>query len=251
MIDLIKSRINHGNQAIMDIKKAVINEKFTGMPVINKNKPKELIKCRAVCQTGAINGENMTIDLGKCIFCRDCERLFGDEVIRFTNFHKMSATSREKLIIGPDTTIDGFEKNAVIVNKKIRGLFGRSLKLRSVSAGGCNACELELNASLNVNFDMGRFGIEVTASPRHADGIIITGPISENMVFALEETYLAIPDPKIVILAGTCAISGGLFAGSKAISREFLDKYRIDLYVPGCPFHPLTLINGILGLLGI
>jgi len=96
---------------------------------------------------------------------------------------------------------------------------------------------------------MGRFGIDIVASPRHADGIIITGPITENMANALEDAYLSIPDPKIIILAGTCAISGGIFQTSQAHKREFLEKYQVDLYVPGCPIHPLTFINGISDIL--
>ena len=96
---------------------------------------------------------------------------------------------------------------------------------------------------------MGRFGIEFVASPRHADGIVITGPITENMAQPLQICYDAIPEPKIIILAGTDAISGGIFEGSPALNRSFLSKYKIDLYVPGNPIHPLTFINGILELI--
>ena len=109
---------------------------------------------------------------------------------------------------------------------------------------------MELNAAGNVNFDMGRYGIEFVASPRHADGIVITGPISENMAGALQICYDAIPAPKLIILAGTDAISGGIFSGSPALKRDFLSKYPIDLYVPGNPVHPLTFINGVLSLIG-
>jgi Ni,Fe-hydrogenase III small subunit len=130
-------------------------------------------------------------------------------------------------------------------------MFRKALKLRQVSAGGDNSCEMELAACGNVNFDMGRFGIEFVASPRHADGIVITGPVSENMAEALQICYDAIPDPKIVILAGTEAISGGIFEGSPALNREFIRKYPIDLYVPGNPIHPLTFINGVMDLLGL
>ncbi|MNT37853.1 Formate hydrogenlyase subunit 7 [compost metagenome] len=121
--------------------------------------------------------------------------------------------------------------------------------MRQVSAGGDNSCELELNACSNVNFDMSRFGIEFVASPRHADGIVITGPITESMAEPLQICYDAIPSPKIIILAGTDAISGGIFADSLALNRNFLEKYNVDLYVPGNPIHPLTFINGILELI--
>lgn len=143
-----------------------------------------------------------------------------------------------------------YEEYAVKVNREIKRMFGRSLKLRQVSAGGCNACEMELNACSNVNFDMERFGIEFTASPRHADGIVITGPVSENMAAALEDTYLSTPEPRLMILAGACAISGGVFAGSPALDRAFLKGRKVDLFVPGCPPHPLTFINALLGLSG-
>jgi Ni,Fe-hydrogenase III small subunit len=109
---------------------------------------------------------------------------------------------------------------------------------------------MELNAAGNVNFDMGRYGIEFVASPRHADGIVITGPISENMAEAIQICYDATPSPKVIILVGTDAISGGLFANSLAVNRSFLDKYTVDLYVPGNPPHPLTFINGILSMIG-
>ena len=125
------------------------------------------------------------------------------------------------------------------------------MKLRQVSAGGDNSTELELNACGNVNFDMGRYGIEFVASPRHADGIVITGPICRNMAEPLEITYKAVPSPKIIILAGTDAISGGIFEGSTAIDRSFIEQNYIDLYVPGNPVHPLTFINGVMDLIGI
>src|SRR5512147_2107350 len=124
------------------------------------------------------------------------------------------------------------------IRKEIHRLFKGSLKLRQVSAAGDNSCEWELNASNNVQFDVSRFGIEFVASPRHADGIVITGPISENMAEPLQICYDATPDPKIIILAGTDAISGGIFADSQALDRSFLNRYPIDLYVPGNPVHP-------------
>jgi len=125
-----------------------------------------------------------------------------------------------------------------------------SLALRNVSAAGCNACELELGACSNVNFDMGRYGLDVVASPRHADALILTGPVSANMAMALRETWEAIPAPKVLILSGTCAISGGIFNGSKALSREWLESITPALYIPGCPAHPLSIIHGLMSLLG-
>lgn len=248
MFDTLKSRIYQGDQAIPDIKKAEIGHLFRGLPVINKQNCSECYKCEEVCPTNAIS-KDISIDLGKCIFCGDCERVCKSNSIKFTNYHKLSSTSRECLIINQYVDQNAFKLNSIRTSEKIQKMFGKSLKLRQVSAGGCNGCEMELNACSNVNFDMGRFGIDIVASPRYADGILITGPITENMANALEDAYMSTPNPKIIILAGSCAISGGVFQNSDAISREFLEKYKIDLYIPGCPVHPLTVINGILEFL--
>jgi len=248
MFDTLKSRIYQGDQAIPDIKKAVIDEKFRGLPLIDRQNCSNCNECINVCPTNAIN-QDISIDMGKCIFCGDCERKCPQNAIKFTNFHKISSTSRESLIIDSNITQESFESIAVKSTKEIKKLFGKSLKLRQVSAGGCNGCEMELNACSNVNFDMGRFGIDITASPRHADGLIITGPVTENMAKALEDAYLSVPDPKIIIITGTCAISGGVFQKSDILKRDFLEKYKVDLYIPGCPVHPLTVINGILDFL--
>ena len=157
----------------------------------------------------------------------------------------MASDTTEGLIIGEKT-----DEIQVRVSEMIRKLFGRSLKLRSVSTGGCNGCELELNALGNVNFDMGRFGIEFVASPRHADGLVISGPLTKNMSRALELAYEGMPDPKFVISVGACAISGGLYENAPGVDRSFLERFKPALYVPGCPPHPLTFLNGILDLLG-
>lgn len=246
MFDTLKSRIYQGNQFIPDIRKAEIWEKFRGFPILNQELCKNCSECEKICPTGAIKLNPLSIDMGKCIFCGDCENMCIGDAIKFSNFHKLASTSREKLIISSYTSIDNFVTDAIIAKENISKFFGKSLKLRQVSAGGCNGCEMELNACSNVNFDMGRFGIDFVASPRHADGIVITGPITENMAEALEDSYKATPEPKIVILVGACAISGGIFQKSNTIDRSFLEKYKIDLYVPGCPIHPLNFINGVL-----
>jgi len=249
MFEIIKIKINQGNQTIKDIKKAKISERHRGLPVISEaGCLHNCGYCKEICPTGAISVEPIGIDMGKCIFCGDCANKCPDKIIKFTNFYKLAATSREYLNVNKNTA--DFDKYAVAARRDIKNNFGRSLKLRSVSAGGCNGCEMELNACSNVNFDMARFGIEFVASPRHCDGIVITGPVSENMSQPLAETFLSIPDPKILIAAGSCAISGGVFADSKAVNRSFFNKYKVDLYIPGCPIHPLTFINGIMSLLG-
>lgn len=187
----------------------------------------------------------LSIDMGKCTFCGKCKC----EAIRFSNRYKLGSTSRDRLIITEESDPDEYEKQAIVARKEIKKVFSKSLKLRQVSAGGCNGCEMELNACSNCNFDMGRFGIDFVASPRHADGLVITGSISENMAWALEDCYKSTPDPKIVILAGACAISGGVFQTSDKLNREFLEKYPVDLYIPGCPIHPLTFINAVLSFI--
>ncbi len=202
--------------------------------------------CETSCPTQAISLNPVRIDFGTCIFCSECVSVCPVGKIKPTENYKMASSSRENL-----TVQEGVPPAVgVQVSEAIRKRFGRSLRLRSVSAAGCNACELEVNALSNVNFDIGRFGIEFVASPRHADGLVLTGPISQNMSEALKLTYEAMPDPKFVIAVGACAISGGIFAGSEALDREFLERFKPSLYVPGCPPHPLTFLNGILDLLG-
>ena len=143
----------------------------------------------------------------------------------------------------------GEARLAGALDEKLRRLLGRSLKLRQVSAGGCNGCEAELNATGNVVFDLSRFGVQFVASPRHADGVVITGPVPLAMRQALLDTWDAIPSPRLAIALGACAISGGPFANSPAVAG-IPDTIPIDLFVPGCPPHPLTFMDGLLRLLG-
>ena len=244
MFDTLKSRIYQGKQFIKDIKNAPMREQFRGFPVLHEG-----CECdETICPTGALKTNPLAIDMGKCTFCGACEKVC--KAVQFTNGYKLTSTDREKLVVTPQSNYEDYVKSAVEVKKEIVRVFGHSLKLRQVSAGGCNGCEMELNACSNVNFDMGRFGIDFVASPRHADGIVITGPITKHMAYALEDCYESVPDPKLVILCGACAISGGVFKDSAELNREFLDKYPVDLYIPGCPVHPLTFINGVLSYIG-
>ena len=236
-------------QYIADIFEAKVHEKFRGFIHHDKAKCNNCRKCIELCPVGAINSD-YSVDLGKCQFCNECVLNCREKALSFSNFHHTAATSREALVIPSGMTEEEFAAKAIEVKEEIVRIFGRSLKLRNVSAGGCNGCELELNATGNVNFDIGRYGIDIVASPRHADGVIVTGPMSENMAFALENTLKAVPDPKIIVLMGSCAISGGVFAESSAINREFLKNKDIALYIPGCPAHPLTVAVGILNILG-
>ena len=246
MISDIKILYHQGKQYIPNVTTAVVPGIFKGRPEISFEKVNET-ELAELCPTNAISINPLCIDLGKCTFCGECSLAFPQK-ISFTKDYKLSSNLRENLLIyeGQNTAI---QLDTNIIRKEIHNLFGGSLKLRQVSAAGDNSCEWELNASNNVQFDVGRFGIEFVASPRHADGIVITGPISENMAEPLQICYDATPTPKIIILAGTDAISGGLFADSKALDRSFLKKYPIDLYIPGNPVHPLAFINGVLSLL--
>jgi Ni,Fe-hydrogenase III small subunit len=165
--------------------------------------------------------------------------------IAYTPDHRLAATDRGSLVIaGRDAP------RVAAVDRRMRRIFGRSLRLRQVCAGGAGASEGELSALGNVVFDLSRFGVQFVASPRHADGMVVTGPVTRNMVKALRKTWEAIPGPKIVIAVGTEAISGGLFRGSPEVLGGVPEDIPVDLYIPGHPPHPLTLLDGLLRLLG-
>lgn len=245
MFDNIKIVYHQGKQFIPDPTTVQVPGIFRGRPVISREKVDEK-KLTELCPTNAILGNPICIDLGKCTLCGECAIQF-PEKITFTKDYKIASNEPERLIIkeGEDKPV---EINPHIVRKEIHSVLGRSLKLRQISAGGDNSCEMELNAANNVQFDMSRFGIDFVASPRHADGIVITGPINKNMAEAVQICYDATPEPKIIVLVGTDAISGGIFADSPAIDRSFLETHSVDLYIPGNPAHPLTIINGLLDL---
>jgi len=250
MIKELKILSDHGRQFILNLRKQSVSDRFRGLPQISDDLTgNEIINVSALCPVNAIDRVTGAIDLGKCVFCNECALLL-PEKIRFTNDYRIASNRREDLLIMPGQA-GPLRIDEAAVRKDVRRLFRKSLKLREVSAGGDNSCEMELAATGNVNFDFGRYGIEFVASPRHADGIVITGPVTENMARALEICYDAVPSPKVIILAGTDAISGGLFEGSPALDRSFIRDHYFDLYVPGNPLHPLTFINGVMDLLGL
>jgi len=247
MFKSIAVRVAQGTQYIKDPRKAD-PVGFRGKPVIG-SAPCEsgCTACLASCPANAITLDPVKIDLGRCMLCGDCEPVCPTDKLSFVNDFKLASTDRSALVVS--------ELHAVVdpikISAALREKFGRSLKLRAVSAGGCNACELEVNALTNVNFDIGRYGIDIVASPRHADGLILSGPLTRNMADAVQLCWDGMPDPKIVVAVGACTISGSPFEGSTAIERSFLERFAPSLYVPGCPPHPLTFICGILDLLGI
>ncbi|MDR2936468.1 MAG: NADH:ubiquinone oxidoreductase, partial [Rikenellaceae bacterium] len=214
---------SHGIQYIRDLEAATLPPIFRGRPRIVPGMPAALAaELEAMCPTGAVVARPVRLDMGRCLFCGECAR-HAEGFIEFTSNYRMAANARDALIVREGDDPDASIFDPSLMRVETGAFFRRSLKLRQVSAGGDNACEMELNASGNVNFDFGRFGVDFVASPRHADGVVITGPITQNMALPLEICYNAIPDPKVVILAGSEAISGGLFAGSPAIDRRFLD----------------------------
>jgi Ni,Fe-hydrogenase III small subunit/ferredoxin len=206
--------------------------------------------CVDVCPTQAIAkpaGGAVTLDLGQCLFCAACVEACPARAITQSNDHRMAVRRREDLLLGRP----GGEtlRLAAALDEKSKKLFGHSLRLRQVSAGGCGACEADTNVLGTIGWDLGRFGIQFVASPRHADGLLITGAISCNMKLALEKTYAAVPSPKIIIAVGACAIAGGPFAGQPQVLNGAGAVVPVDLFVPGCPPHPLTILDGLLRLL--
>ena len=246
MFKTLKVKFDQGRQYIPNVRNAKAIG-FRGAPTISDTPCEEGCNaCISACPDGAIAINPIKIDLGRCTFCSECSTVCPVQKIKFTEEFKMATDSREKLVIQ-----EGINQDLTVkVSREIKRVFGRSLKIRSVSAGGCNACELEIGALSNVNFDIGRFGIEFVASPRHADALVLSGPITKNMNEALNLAYEGMPDPKFVIAVGACAISGGLYEKSVSTDRTFLTRFQPSLYIPGCPPHPLTFLNGVLDLLG-
>ncbi len=222
-------------------------ELFCGLPVISADAcPQDCTECQKVCPTNALNNTDgkLSLDLGKCIFCSACVTACPNHQITFSGDYQLAASKRNDLLITAQEKLLTVE-----LDKQMQRLFGRSLKLRQVSAGGCGACEADTNVLNTIVFDLGRFGIQFVASPRHADGILVTGPVTKNMELALLKTYEAIASPKLVIAVGACAISGGIFAGHTEVNNGADSLLHIDLYIPGCPPHPITILNGLLRLL--
>jgi Ni,Fe-hydrogenase III small subunit/ferredoxin len=255
VIDILKFRLAYGRQTVAFPEgPAKFPSRFRGRPVVDASRCGDgCAACADACPTEAIadaGKPSMRIDLGRCLFCGDCATACPPGTVRFGTDHRLAARSREDLLVAKDEPV-----LVAALDAEARKLFGRSLKLRQVSAAGCNGCEAELNATGNIQFDAGRFGIQFVASPRHADGIVVTGPVSENMRVALLKTYEAVPAPKLVVAVGACAISGGAFCGSPAAHDGAANALAeigipVDLYVPGCPPHPITFLDGMLRLLG-
>ncbi len=225
-----------------------LSQRFRGRPIIDSAQcPQGCSECANACPTNAITfGPKATIDLGRCLFCTECSDVCPQHAVTYSADYRMAVRSREHLLVENSAEMRLAEE----LGTKLKSLFGRSLKIRQVSAAGCNACEADVNVLGTIGWDLGRFGIQIVASPRHADAILVTGCVSENMREALRKTYDAVPAPKLVIVVGACAISGGPFLGNPQQHCGAESVVPVDLYIPGCPPHPLTILDGLLRLVG-
>ncbi len=243
MLNTLKNRFEQGYRTSgYPQEKIELWKRYRGRPQINPDAPPEMVAaCAAACPQDAINSDTRKLDMGRCIFCGTCEEVSQGEFVTFTQDFEISVAEKKHLLTD-GTLID----LAAHSRQHFKKLFGRSLQLRQVSAAGCNACEADLNVLATPFFDLARFGINFVASPRHSDAIVVTGPISRNMKTALLQTYEAVPEPKAVIAVGSCTLTGGPFRGSPEIT-EGLDKLLpVDLFIPGCPPHPLTNLHALL-----
>ena len=249
MIGIFRARMAQGHRTMdyPDGPPPPLPQAFRGRPEIDASKcDPSCADCASSCPTSAIRIEGQpVIDLGRCLFCTDCVRACAQGALRFTGDHRLATDRREDLLVS-----SGALRLAEGLQAETRRLFGRSLKLRQLSAGGCNACELDTNVLNTVAWDLSRFGVQFVASPRHADGLLVTGAISTNMDLALRKTWEAVPEPKLVIAVGACAISGGPYAGHPEVRDGVTGILPVDLFIPGCPPHPLTILDGLLRLLG-
>jgi Ni,Fe-hydrogenase III small subunit/Pyruvate/2-oxoacid:ferredoxin oxidoreductase delta subunit len=245
---------------------------FRGKPVLEFSRCTPCDTCARACPTSAIavrpDAEDATkkvvsINYGDCIFCGECEAAC-PEVIHVTKEFQLATTEKGTLIEsahyvtgsdGLDHIVGGdphdksvkepVEAVGIVLKERIRSLFGRSLHIREVDAGSCNGCEVEIAALSNPVYDIERFGIHFVASPRHADMLLVTGPVTRNMEIALRQTYEATPDPKLVVAVGACGIGGGMFGKSYASCGGVDTVVPVDVYIPGCPPRPEALLHGI------
>ncbi len=248
MLRAIVARFKQGHRtARYPAEPIALPARYRGYPVLDPSPcPPDCSACKDVCPTDAIGlAPKLSIDLGRCLFCPACASACPRGAIGMGDSPELAARSRGDLLVAA-----GEDRRLVqALDKRLLSLFGRSLKFREVSAAGCNACEADTNVLSTIGWDLGRFGIEFVASPRHADGLWVTGPVSLNMLEAMRITYDAIPAPKIVVACGTCAISGGPFLDSPEVKNGVEGLLPVDLYIPGCPPHPVTILNALLRLL--
>lgn len=244
---------------------ATVSEHFRGRPHFDFERWTDARPAAAACPTGAITvdegatSRRVAIDYGRCNFCGLC----AGDAVTITQDLELAARSRSALIQTAEYALNPFGAHAGLIRvdggsedigeqlrDDISKLLGRSLAIRQVDAGSCNACELEIGALNNPVHDIERFGIHFVASPRHADMLLVTGPVTRNMEQALRKTYAATPDPKVVAAVGACGISGGIFGKNYATAGAVDRVVPVDVYIPGCPPRPQALLHGILMAIG-
>jgi Ni,Fe-hydrogenase III small subunit/formate hydrogenlyase subunit 6/NADH:ubiquinone oxidoreductase subunit I len=252
-----------------------VSDHSRGRPHFDFEKWSDARPAAEVCPTRAISlhdsddSRKVTVDYGLCVFCGLCAEASSDEAVRITQEFELATPNRHNLVLTAQYTLNSDRSHrqldtvhrgswdkagAESVGQKTRDtiykLLGRSLAIREVDAGSCNGCEVEIVALNNPIHDIERFGIQFVASPRHADMLLVTGPVTRNMELALLKTYRAMPEPKVVVAVGACGISGGIF-GKNYASLGGVDKVLpVDVYIPGCPPRPQALLHGILLAVG-
>jgi Ni,Fe-hydrogenase III small subunit/formate hydrogenlyase subunit 6/NADH:ubiquinone oxidoreductase subunit I len=255
---------------------ANVAEGFRGLPKIDFSAWQDARPAAEACPTGAIAVSDqgglrgVTVDYGLCVFCGLCAEATPEGAVRITPEFELAVEDRQDLIVaaqyhlnddgshrelisppsGTTAGVPATERVGRKVKDKISAILGRSLAIREVDAGSCNGCELEIHALNNPIYDIERFGIHFVASPRHADMLLVTGPVTRNMEVALKKTYLATPDPRLVVAVGACGISGGIFGRNYASLGGVDQVIPVDVYIPGCPPRPQALLQGILMAIG-